>query len=39
MKQPGKNLTFGKKPEISLKIGLLELAKKLVPLMGYLWFT
>ena len=27
--QPVKNLIFGKKPEISLKVGLLELAKNL----------
>ena len=31
--QPGKILTFGKKPEISLKVRLSGVEKKIVPLM------
>ena len=31
--QPGKILTFGKKPEISLKVRLFGVEKKFVPLM------
>ena len=35
--QPGKNLTFGKKAEISLKVGFFGVGKKFVPLMCYFW--
>ena len=35
--QPGKNLIFGKKPEISLKVGFFEVGKKFIPLMCYFW--
>ena len=31
--QAGKNLFWGKKPQISLKVGLLGVGKKFVPLM------
>ena len=37
MIQPGKNLTFGKKAEISLKVGFFGVGKKFVPLMCYFW--
>ena len=33
MIQPGKIITFGKKPEISLRVWLFGIGKKLVPLM------
>ena len=36
---PGKNLIFGKKPEISLKVRLLELAKDLFHCCAIFWFT
>ena len=35
--QPGKYLIFGKKPEISLKVGLFGVGKKFVSLMCYFW--
>ena len=31
--QPGKIFTFGKKPEISLRVWLFGVGKKMVPLM------
>ena len=34
---PGKNLILEKKPVISLKVGLLGVGKKFVPLMCYFW--
>ena len=37
MIKPVKNLIFAEKPEISLKVGLFEVGKQLVPLMCYLW--
>ena len=37
--QPGKNLIFEKKPEISLKVGLLELAKGLFHWCAIFSFT
>ena len=33
--QAGKNLFWGKKPQISLKVGLLGVGKKFVPLMRH----
>ena len=33
MIQPGKIIIFGKKPEISLRIWLFRIGKKLIPLM------
>ena len=37
MIKPVKNLIFAEKPEISLKVGLFEVGKQLVPLMCYFW--
>ena len=33
MIQPGKNLIFGNKPKVFLKVGLFGVGKKFVPLM------
>ena len=37
--QPGKNLIFEETPEISLKVGFLELAKNLFHWCAIFWFT
>ena len=35
--QPGKNIILGKKPKISLKVGLFGVGKKCFRLMCYFW--
>ena len=37
--QPGKNIILGKKPKISLKVGLFGVVKKFFRLMCYFGFT
>ena len=37
MTLPGKNVNFGKKAEISLKVGAFGVVKRIIPLMCHFW--